>query len=75
MCLRQPNKKQQPRIMRLKTLFKPLLDHHDRGISPDTVVQLTFVFLRVTFRGSPFLRSSHVLTKDEDTANSARPIN
>jgi hypothetical protein len=30
----------------------------------DTVVKLTFVFLRVTFRGSPFLRSSHVLTKD-----------
>jgi hypothetical protein len=31
----------------------------------DTVVKLTFVFLCVTFRGTPFLRSSHVLTKDE----------
>ena len=40
----------------------------------DTVVELTFVFLRVTFRGSPFLRSSHVLTKDADSADSARPI-
>ncbi len=40
----------------------------------DTVVKLTFVFLCVTFRGSPFLRSSHVLTKDEDSADSARPI-
>ena len=40
----------------------------------DTVVELTFVFLRVTFRGSPFLRSSHVLTKDADSANSARLI-
>jgi hypothetical protein len=39
----------------------------------DTVVELTFVFLRVTFRGSPFLRSSHVLTKDADSADSARP--
>ncbi len=41
---------------------------------PDTVVKLTFAFLRVTFRGSPFLRSSHVLTKDADSADSARPI-
>jgi hypothetical protein len=32
------------------------------------------VFLRVTFRGSPFLRSSHVLTKDADSADSARPL-
>ena len=40
----------------------------------DTVVELTFVFLRVTFRGSPFLPSSHVLTKDADSADSARPI-
>ena len=40
----------------------------------NTVVELTFVFLRVTFRGSPFLPSSHVLTKDEDSADSARPI-
>ena len=39
-----------------------------------SVVELTFVFLRVTFRGSPFLRSSHVLTKDADSADSARPI-
>jgi hypothetical protein len=30
----------------------------------DTVTEQTFVFLRVTFLGSPFLRSSHVLTKD-----------
>ena len=40
----------------------------------DTVVELTFVFLRVTFHGSPFLRSSHVLTKDADSADSARPL-
>ena len=32
------------------------------------------MFLRVTFRGSPFLRSSHVLTKDADSADSARPL-
>ncbi len=32
------------------------------------------MFLRVTFRGSPFLRSSHVLTKDADPADSARPL-
>ncbi len=38
----------------------------------DTVVTLTFVFLRVTFRGSPSLRSSHVLTNDADSADSAR---
>ncbi len=36
----------------------------------DTVSELTFVFLCVTFRGSPFLRSSHVLTKDADSADS-----
>ena len=40
----------------------------------DIVVELTFIFLRVTFRGSPFLRSSHVLTKDADSADSARAI-
>jgi hypothetical protein len=40
----------------------------------DTVVTLTFVFLRVTFRGSPFVKSSHVLTKDADSADSARPL-
>ncbi len=40
----------------------------------DTVVELTLVFLRVTFRDSPFLRSSHVLTKNADSADSARPI-
>jgi hypothetical protein len=40
----------------------------------DDVVELTYVFLRVTFRGSPFLRSSYVLTKDADSADSARPI-
>ncbi len=39
---------------------------------PDTVVELTF--LCVTFRGSPFLRSSHVLTKDADSEDSARPV-
>jgi len=39
----------------------------------NTVVELTFVFLRVTFRRSPFLRSSHVLTKDADP-DSARPL-
>ena len=38
------------------------------------VVELTFIFLSVTFRGSPFLRSSHVLTKDADSADSARAI-
>ncbi len=40
----------------------------------DTVVELTFVFLRVTFRGSPFLRSSYVFTKESDSADSARPL-
>jgi hypothetical protein len=41
----------------------------------DTVVQLTLVFLRVIFRGSPgAFRSSHVLTKDADSADSARPL-
>ena len=39
-----------------------------------SVVELTFVFLRVIFRGSPSLRSSHVLTNDADSADSARPI-
>ena len=37
-------------------------------------MELTFVFLRVTFCGSPFLPSSHVLTKDADSADSARTI-
>jgi hypothetical protein len=40
----------------------------------DTVVELTFVFLRVTFRGSPLLRTSRVLTKDEDSVDSTRPV-
>ena len=38
------------------------------------VAELTFVFLRVIFRGSPLLRSSHVLTKDTDAVVSTRPI-
>jgi len=47
----------------------------DRYSPADTVVELTFVFLRVTFRGSTFLRSAHVLTKDTtDSTDSARPI-
>ena len=37
-------------------------------------MELTFAFLRVIFRGSPFLRSSHVLTKVADSADSARLI-
>ncbi len=41
---------------------------------PQSVVELTFVFLCITFRGSPFLRSSHVLTKDADSVVSARPL-
>ena len=40
----------------------------------DTVVQLTFVFLRVIFRGSPAFRSLLVLTKVTDSVDSARPI-
>ena len=40
----------------------------------DTVVKLTFVFLCVTFRGSLFFPSSLVITKDADSADSARPI-
>jgi hypothetical protein len=40
----------------------------------DTVVKLTFVFLCVNFRDSPFLRSSDVLTKDVDSTDSERPI-
>ena len=39
-----------------------------------SVVELTFVFLRVIFRSSPSLRSSHVLTKVTDSADSARPL-
>jgi hypothetical protein len=37
-------------------------------------VTLTFVFLCVTFRGSPFLRSLLVLTKDTDSVDSVRPF-
>ncbi len=40
----------------------------------DTVVTLTFVFLRVIFRTSPSSRSSHVLTNDADSADSPRPL-
>jgi len=40
---------------------------------PNTMVELIFLFLRGTFRGSPFLRSALVLTKDADSADSARP--
>ncbi len=40
----------------------------------DTVVELIFVFLRVTFPGSPFFRSSIVITKDTDSVDSTRPI-
>ena len=39
-----------------------------------SVVELTFVFLRIIFRGSPSLRSSPVLTKVTDSADSARPL-
>jgi hypothetical protein len=47
----------------------------ERHSLADTVVQLTFVFLRVIFRGSPgSFKSSHVLTKDGDSADSARPL-
>ncbi len=38
------------------------------------MVQLTFVFLHVIFRGSPVFTSSLVLTKVTDSADSARPI-
>jgi hypothetical protein len=40
----------------------------------DTVTELTFVFIRVIFLGSPAFRSSLVLTKVTDSADSARPI-
>ena len=40
----------------------------------DTVAELTFVFLRVIFRGSPGFRSSLVLTKVTGSAESARAI-
>ncbi len=40
----------------------------------DTVAELTFVFIRVIFLGSPAFRSSLVLTKVTDSADSARPI-
>jgi hypothetical protein len=40
----------------------------------DTVVELIFVFLRVTFRGSPSFRCSIVITKDTDSVDSTRPI-
>ncbi len=38
------------------------------------MVELTFVFIRVIFLGSPPLRSSFVVTKVTDSADSARPI-
>ena len=37
-------------------------------------MELTFVFLCVIFRDSPFLRSSYVLKKDTDSTDSVRPI-
>jgi hypothetical protein len=40
----------------------------------DTVMELTFVFLRVTFRRSPGFRSSLVLTNVIDSVDSVRPI-
>jgi hypothetical protein len=40
----------------------------------DTVAELTFVFIRVIFLGSPVFRSSLVITKVTDSADSARPI-
>ena len=40
----------------------------------DTVAELTFLFIRVIFLGSPAFRSSLVLTKVTDSADSARPI-
>ncbi len=40
----------------------------------DTVAELTFVFIRVIFLGSPAFRSSLVLTNVTDSADSARPI-
>jgi hypothetical protein len=36
----------------------------------DTVVELTFVFLCVSLRDSPFLRSSHFLTKGTESTDS-----
>ncbi len=41
---------------------------------PDTVSELTFVFNRVIFLGSPAFRSSFVITKVTDSVDSARPI-
>jgi hypothetical protein len=41
---------------------------------PDTVEELTFVFIRVIFLGFPVFRSSFVLTKVTDSSDSARPI-
>ncbi len=38
------------------------------------MVELTFIFLCVTFRGSPGVRSSFVITKVTDSVDSARPI-
>ncbi len=46
----------------------------ERYMIADTVAELTFVFIRVIFLGSPAFRSSHVLTKVTDSADSARPI-
>ena len=40
----------------------------------DTVVELTFVFIRVIFLGSPDFRSSFVFTKVTDSVDSTRPI-
>jgi hypothetical protein len=40
----------------------------------DTVAELTFVFIRVIFLGSPAFRSSLVLTKVTDSVDPERPI-
>jgi hypothetical protein len=39
--------------MRMKPLFGPLLDHHDRGISQDSTVVTTVFLNKITIRCSP----------------------
>ena len=77
-----------PRMMRMKPLFRPLLDHHDRGISPQRIRTGT-KFARPSAGHSErafcssvtktaqliFLETSHIaLTIDEETLCLSIPV-
>ena len=49
-------------------------DAYRNSAKSDTVVEWTKGFMCTTIRGCPFLRSSHVLTKDADSVDSTRPL-